>query len=145
MAVVFFRSVREAGRKDYSFEQTLAWAPEVPDAVEFARRAADGRITIVAESAGGALVGYVDLEEDGHIDHLYVSAEWVGLGVGSLLYSSLEIEAVALGLRVLRVEASEAARRMFERHGFAVTKRNDLVRGGVRIHNFDMLKTLRTS
>lgn len=145
MALVFFHSVRTAGRADYSSEQTHAWASEVPDAPSVAKRATDGRITLVAESADGSVVGYIDLETDGHIDHLYVRPEWVGLGVGSRLYASLEDEAIALGLRVLRVEASEAARRLFERHGFSVVERNELVRHDVRLHNFDMAKMLPTA
>jgi putative acetyltransferase len=40
------------------------------------------------------------------------------------------------------VEASEPARRMFERKGFTVLDRRELVRDGVALHNFAMEKGL---
>jgi putative acetyltransferase len=40
------------------------------------------------------------------------------------------------------VEASEAARRLFERRGFTVVRRRDLDLDGVAIHNFAMVKRL---
>lgn len=46
-------------------------------------------------------------------------------------------------MRHLFVEASEAARRVFERKGFRVIRRNDLELHGVGLHNFEMKKDLR--
>jgi putative acetyltransferase len=40
------------------------------------------------------------------------------------------------------VEASEAARRLFERKGFVIEKRNDFPINGVAIHNYRMVKPL---
>jgi putative acetyltransferase len=54
----------------------------------------------------------------------------------------VEAEAGARGLRRLFVEASEPARRMFERKGFTVLDRRELVRDGVALHNFAMEKGL---
>ena len=42
----------------------------------------------------------------------------------------------------LHVEASEAARRLFERKGFVVTERLDFEIGGAPIYNYLMMKTL---
>ena len=42
----------------------------------------------------------------------------------------------------LFTEASELARRLFERKGFAVVERQDMVIRGVAIHNYRMAKAL---
>lgn len=116
--------------------------PRPPDPAWFDQRAGDGRTLLVAEDVDGVVVGYTDLEADGHIDHAYCVPEVVGTGVGSMLYRALETEARAQGLTRLYVEASEAARRMYSAKGFTVVRRNDLEREGVAIHNFDLVKDL---
>ena len=143
LAEVFFTSVREAGRRDYSEEQVRAWATGCPDPSTFADRAGDGRLLLVAVDTNDRVVAYADLENDGRIDHLYCRPTWIGSGVGSALYEAIESEARARGIQRLFVEASEAARRLFERNGFRVVRRNDLERHGVELHNFDMDKDLR--
>ena len=46
-------------------------------------------------------------------------------------------------MTLLFVEASEGARRLFERRGFGVDGRNDLTINGVAIHNYSMSKPIR--
>jgi putative acetyltransferase len=135
-------SVHAVGSRDYSPAQVFAWSPATADAGHFIRRASDGRIVLVAIDGAGEPVGYGDLEADGHIDHLYCRPDAVGAGVGSALYDRLEAAAVKLGLPLIYAEASEAARRLLERKGFAVEARRNLVINGVAIHNFRMTKAL---
>jgi putative acetyltransferase len=66
----------------------------------------------------------------------------VGRGFASALYDRLEREALALGLRRLFVEASEAARQLFLRKGFKELERREFLRRGTLIHNYAMAKTL---
>ena len=40
------------------------------------------------------------------------------------------------------VEASESARRLFERRGFSIDGRNDFTINGVAIHNYHMSKRI---
>jgi len=143
LADVRFRSVREAARKDYSPEQVDAWLPSRPEPEDVDRWALDGRLVLVAADAQGRVVGYVDVESDGHIDHLFCAPEAIGHGVGARLYDAVERAAADQDLRRLYVEASEAARRMFERKGFVVTGRREWELRGVRIHNYAMVKELR--
>ena len=142
LADIFFRSVREAGLRDYSSAQVQAWAPTPPDAARVAARAEDGRILLVADGADGEAVAYADLEATGHIDHAYCHPDAVGTGVASRLVDRLEAEARGLGLSRLFVEASEAARRLFLRKGFNVVERRDFEIQGVAIHNYLMEKFL---
>ena len=63
--------------------------------------------------------------------------------MGSALLAALEDAARERGLTTLFVEASEAARRLFERRGFDVAGRNEFELRGVPIHNTRMAKPLR--
>lgn len=136
-----WRSVRLAALADYSVTQTEAWLPAVRSPEAMQRWASDGRWVFVATSCDD-VVGYIDLELDGHIDHLYCVPEAVGAGVAAALYARLEREAIATGLAQLRVEASEAARRFFEKQHFLLECRQDLTLGGVAIHNYRMSKPM---
>jgi putative acetyltransferase len=140
IARVFFDSVRHVGIRHYSAAQVEAWAPAPPPVDALLARVTDGRLTLVAVDASGAVVGYGDLEPDGHIDHLYCAPEAVGIGVGGRLVAALLDAAEQQGIADLSVEASDAARPVFERHGFVVTARNDLERHDVALHNWSMTR-----
>jgi putative acetyltransferase len=142
MAELYFRSARELGARRYSPAQVAAWAPAPVEAATVAARAGDGRTTVVAVSAAGGLLGYADLEADGHIDHLYCAPEAAGTGVAGALLDAIVGRAQAAGLPRLHVEASELARGLFERRGFTVTARRDFEVRGVAIHNWAMAREL---
>lgn len=137
---LFYETVRTVNLGDYSPEQVRAWAPEIPDPAAWHERMA-GRHTLVADE-GGEVVGFAELEEDGHLDMLYCRADAVGRGVGSLLYAAVEERARGLGLGRISTEASITARPFFGRRGFAVLRRNTVWREGTALTNFSMQKAL---
>lgn len=142
LADVFFRSVRQVALSAYTAAQVRAWAPE-PRTAEWAHgEASDGRLVLVAADADDRPVAYIDLEPDGHIDRVFCAPEAAGQGIASRLYDAVEAAAREQGIRSLFTEASELARRLFERKGFAVVERQDLVIRGVAIHNYRMAKAL---
>ena len=141
LAALFHASVREGGIRDYSPEQVAAWSPSKFTPERYARKA-EGRVVFVAEGDDGQPVGYGDLEPNGHIDHFYSRPDKIGTGVGSALYAAIEATGREARIAVLFVEASEAARRLFERRGFDLQARNDFVVNGVAIHNYRMSKTI---
>lgn len=142
LADVFFRSVRQVALSDYTAAQVGAWAPECPTGEQMNEAASDGRLTLVAASEHDRVVAYIDLERDGHIDHLFCAPEAAGHGIASRLYEAVETAARKQGIRRLFTEASELARRVFERKGFVVLERQDMVLHGVPIHNYRMAKDL---
>lgn len=73
---------------------------------------------------------------------LFCAPEAAGQGIASRLYDAVEASAREQGITNLFTEASELARRLFERKGFAVVERQDLVVRGVDIHNYRMAKAL---
>lgn len=141
LAALFHASVHEAGIRDYSPAQVAAWSSSKPDPESYLRRA-ESRMLFVAEGEDGEPIGYGDLETGGHIDHLYCRPDKIGSGVGSALYAAIEVAAKRAGITVLVVEASEAARRLFERRDFCVDARNEFTLNGVSMHNYRMSKTI---
>ncbi|MGB3681393.1 MAG: GNAT family N-acetyltransferase [Rubrobacteraceae bacterium] len=127
-------------RPDYSREQVEAWAPEVPDTAAGRRRLAS-RKTLVAEE-NGEVVGFAELEEDGHLDMFYLREDAVGRGMGSILYRAIEGEARSLGLTRIFTESSITARPFFGRQGFRVIREQTVWRRGVGLTNFVMEKSL---
>ena len=142
LVALFHAAVHEIARIYYSQAQVNAWAPEVPDVGRFRARAADGRTLLVAVDEENEPLAYGDLEEDGHIDHLFCRPDAAGTGVTAALYTALEAAARVRGIGLVYVEASEPARRFFERQGFDMVGRRDFEIAGVAIHNFEMEKTL---
>ncbi len=140
ICALFFETVRAVPLGDYSREQVEAWAPVIPDPDAWHARMS-GRHTLVAEEAG-EIVGFTELEDDGHLDMLYSRKDAVGRGVGSLLYAAAEERAIELGLTRIFTEASITARPFFERRGFSVLRQNSVVRGGAELTNFSMEKRL---
>jgi putative acetyltransferase len=90
----------------------------------------------------GHVVAFINLEPDGHIDRLFCAPEVAGRGVASRLYDAIETATRAQGIQRLFTEASELARRFFERKGFTVLERQDMIVRGVPIHNYRMAKTV---
>ncbi|XKG61374.1 GNAT family N-acetyltransferase [Caenispirillum salinarum] len=139
---VYGEAVSGIGPRDYSPEQVAAWACLAPTAERFAALYGDGRFTAVAVEGAGHVLGFTDMEDDGHIGFLYCRPEVAGTGVAARLFEAVEAEARARGLSRLYSEASEAACRFFLRRGFRVLRRRDLEISGTPIHNFAVEKTV---
>ena len=142
LARLFHDAVHGIAAQHYSPAQVAAWAPAVPDPARFLARGADGRTLLVAEGLDGAPLAYGDVEADGHIDHLFCRPEAAGAGIAARLYAALEAAARERGIARLYTEASEPARRFFERRGFTLLHRRDFELAGVPIHNYAMAKRL---
>jgi putative acetyltransferase len=144
-ADVFYRSVREVAVSDYTLAQVKAWVPGRLDPARAHQRSSDGRLVLVAADENDDVVAFIDLEADGHIDRLFCGPEAAGLGIASQLYDAVEVSARQQGIVRLYTEASELARRFFERKGFTAQERHDKILRGVNIHNYSMFKDLASS
>ena len=142
ICAVFEASVQAIGPEHYTEQQVQAWIAHAPTRKQVEARCADGRVTYVSLNQKRRIVGYIDLEADGHIDHLYCAPEATRKGISLALYEVVERRALEKRMARLYTEASEAAMRFFARRGFSVLNRRDLKRGGVEIHNFTMQKML---
>lgn len=137
---LFYETVRSVNRADYSHEQIEAWVPEIPDATVWHDRMSPRKTLVAVQN--DEVVGFAELEEDGHLDMFYLRKDAVGCGIGHSLYQSIEREARHLGLERIFTEASITARPFFERQGFRVVRRQTVQRRGVGLMNFVMEKPL---
>lgn len=138
---LFRDTVRRVNIRDYSQEQVTAWAPDEVDPDRWATLADPLRLTIVAE-ADGRIVGFTDLEPDGHVDRFFVHADRQRSGVGRAMLDALVDEARRLRLPRLSSEVSITALPFFERHGFTVLAEQQVVVRGVAFTNYRMERKL---
>ncbi|QTC90867.1 GNAT family N-acetyltransferase [Brevundimonas goettingensis] len=135
---LFTGSVRQVASRDYSPAQIEAWAPLAVNREQWANRLG-GRPTFVAEVAG-EIVGFSDLEPDGHIDMLFVHADYQGRGVARALLDHIHAQATKRGIGRLFTEASITARPFFERNGFKLIEAQDVELRGETLRNYRMAK-----
>lgn len=140
LSVLYARSIRARAGGDYSPAQIAVWTGLAPSAERLDALMTDGRRRFVAFQASG-LVGFLDLETDGHIHFLYKAPE-AEPGVAAQLLNAAKAFAVSAEIARLYAEASEPARRFFERHGFRTVERRDFEVEGVAIHNYAVEKAL---
>lgn len=140
-AELFRETVHAVNARDYTSEQLDAWAPggAVP-----AHRLAELLLRQGALGAwdGSALVGLGSLEGADLLDMLYVHKDYQGRGVARLLAGALEREARDRGAHAVRTFASITARPFFERRSYVVLRENAVVRAGMQLTNFLMVKDL---
>jgi putative acetyltransferase len=137
---LFRGSVRSVARRDYSERQVLAWAPDFIGSEGFALRRA-AKPTWVAE-INGQIVGFADLESDGHVDMLFVHAGHQGKGIARALLAHIENMAMRQSLDRLYTEASITARTAFKRSGFQVITDQTVTVRGETFVNYRMEKQL---
>jgi putative acetyltransferase len=136
---IFLAAIREVASRDYTPDEIEAWA-QVEDRDAWATRRAS-RPSFIAE-CDGVTIGFSDLEQDGHLDMMFVHPAYQGIGVASLLLVKVEDEARRQGLDRIFTEASLTAKPFFERRGFTVVARQSVEKRGQRLTNFRMEKYL---
>jgi putative acetyltransferase len=140
IAQLFHQTVREVNIRDYSSLQVQAWAPDDLYFRNWAKVCAQ-RLTYIAEQEG-VIVGFGELEFDGHIDCFYCHKQYQNCGVGRKIYQAIEAKAFELGLNRLFTEASITAKPFFQRLGFLVIKEQQVSCRGETFINFVMEKRL---
>jgi putative acetyltransferase len=139
-ARVFYDAVHAGTESHYDEAQRHAWAPQVPVTFQWRERLASQK-TLVAQ-LDGRIVGFISLASDGVIDLVFVAPEAAGKGVAAQLHLAMLTDASGMGLRRLCTQASRAARKFFERQGWAVVDEQAVSRNGVRLTNFVMERYL---
>ena len=157
IAQLFHDTVRTINLKDYSLSQVQAWAP---DDIYFRDwvKVCSSRYTYVAimprfskydcreyrdDAPEQVIVGFAELEINGHIDCFYVHKDYQGRGVGKGLYQLIASQAELQGCDRLYTEASITAKGFFLKQGFVIEQEQQVnVRGEV-FKNYRMVKTSR--
>ena len=137
---LFRDTIRRVNRRDYNPTQIRAWASDDIDPEIWAGRFT-GRFVVVAEEAGRP-VGFAELEANGHIDRVYVSADHQRRGIGRSLLSAIVVEARRQGVVRLYTEASITARLFFESQDFVVLAAQVVTCRGADFINYRMERVL---
>jgi putative acetyltransferase len=145
VAELTLAAIRQTALRAYSLNQVAAWSARYSPA-RLVESAARGDVILVAADADDQPAAYSVLEADGHLDMLFCHPDHTGHGLGLRLLNEAELAARALGAERLYTEASELARPVFERAGYALLHRRDFTipyeGGEVAIHNYAMEKRL---
>ena len=136
---VYRDTTRNINARDYTPEQVHRWAPDLPEPGWNERLARTN--PFVAEQ-DGEIVGFVELEANGHIDYFYCHHQWQRQGIGKKLYQTVEGEASRMRLALLFAEVSVTARKFFESMGFAIKVETNNVVCGAVAKQFRMEKRL---
>jgi putative acetyltransferase len=137
---VYYSAIHLIARNNYSEEQLNAWAPLDLDSELWVNRI-NGINPFVAE-IDGKTVGYADVQQNGYIDHFFVSGNYPRQGVGKALMQVIHDEAKRLNVTELTSNVSQTAQPFFERFGFVILEQRKSVIRGVELRNALMRKGL---
>lgn len=138
---IFHETVHTVNRLDYTTAQVKAWSPAKPDPRQWRDYRLRSRTTVVAYE-GDRILGFAELESDGHIDCFYCHHQHIRKGVGAAILEEIETEARSFGLKRLYVEASITAKPFFEAKGFRLLKSQSVSRHEVELTNYLMEKDI---
>jgi putative acetyltransferase len=139
-------AIRVTGLRAYSPDQITARTARHPGPQRFVASAAKGDMILIAVDAADHPLAYALLEPDGHLDMLYCHPDHTGRGLAGRLLAEADRRALEAGIARQFTEASELARPVFERAGYALHRRRDFTipspDGDIAIHNYAMEKRL---
>lgn len=139
MAALFFDTVHRVNKKDYTKEQLNAWASGEVDLASWDCSFRQ-RCTLIAETEEGRLIGFADMDEAGYLDRLYVHSEHQKEGIAGALLQQLEQNAAGFGAAAFTTHSSITARPFFEKHGYRVLEEEAVMRAGIWLTRFFMVK-----
>ncbi|MGN0114265.1 MAG: GNAT family N-acetyltransferase [Acutalibacteraceae bacterium] len=137
-AALFYDTVHTVNAKDYTKEQLNAWAGGKVDLSQWNKSFCE-HISVVAMEKG-IIVGFGDIDVSGYLDRLYVHKDFQHRGIATAICERLE-QTVATD-RII-THASVTAKPFFERRGYGVIKRQQVIRAGIPLTNYVMEKLLK--
>ena len=141
-ADLYHASVHAIDPAIYTEKQQEAWAPTPPnyDAWHERLKITQPFLALVENK----IVGFIELEDDGHIDCAYTHPHYQKCGVMTHLYNYIELYAYEKKHPRLYVEASFIIQSFIEKRAFRTICENTLVRNGCILTNYSMEKILRS-
>lgn len=128
LATLFAGTIRHHGPEHYTPAQVEAWAAGAHHS-HFVQELAFSHGWVAWH--GEQRVGFVTLDDSGHLGLLYVAAGKVRGGIGQALLERAMLQARELGMSRLEVEASAFSLGLFLKLGFTLIGVERVERGGV--------------
>ncbi|HEY9738221.1 MAG TPA: GNAT family N-acetyltransferase [Trichocoleus sp.] len=139
MRSLFYQTVHQVNSRDYTPKQIEIWAASANDEARWQRLPRNSQVLVANQ--GGKVVGFTNLEADGHIDMFFVHHAHQGQGVGKSLMQALESAAHSQQIVRLYSEVSITAKPFFLKHGFWVVTEEQVERQGVWFTRYAMEKS----
>jgi Ser/Thr protein kinase RdoA (MazF antagonist)/GNAT superfamily N-acetyltransferase len=142
IASIYYNTVHTVNAKHYTKEQLNAWAPYHDNHAAWQEKCAklNPFVAVINET----IVGFAELEPNGHIDCFYVHHKFQGAGIGMALMHEIEMEARKKSYPRMDAEVSITAKPFFVSQGFQVIKQQTVQIRGVELTNFMMEKCLKS-
>ena len=140
MMQLFYDTVHTVNAKDYKKEQLNGWAPLQANKKFWEQRLK--RSVCKVAFVDDKMVGFTELDGDGHVDTMYVHKDFQRKKIAAKLIDELLQIAEERKLSVLTTEASITAKPFFEAFGFRVTKVKRKLYNGKDFMNYKMTKEL---
>lgn len=135
LADLFYNTVHTINAKDYTKEQLDAWATGSVDLAEWNRSLSDHYSLVAVQ--GNTITGFGDIDKTGYLDRLYVHKDYQHQGIASAICDRLEQAFPAGGITS---HVSVTARPFFLRRGYHVLKKQQVIRNGIFLTNYVMVK-----
>lgn len=138
MTKLFYDTVHTINAKDYTNEQLNAWATGSVDLKVWNNSflAHNTLVAVINEE----IVGFADMDNTGYLDKLYVHKDFQRRGIATALVNELERCAQKQGIFNFKTYASITARPFFEKQGYTVESENKVIRNGITLVNYKMIK-----
>lgn len=141
LAKIYFNTIHKINCNDYTQDQLEAWAPiSSLDPSKWIVKWSN--VPPIVAVLSDRIVGFAELEANGHIDCFYCHHDYQRKGVGTALMQAIEEHARANNMARLFAEVSITARPFFVARGFKVVTEQSVVVRGVALINFVMEKRI---
>lgn len=138
IADLFHASIHQVACRDYTTEELAVWAPSPIDYDHWLERLNRKQPIVAVDSDKATVLGFAELDPDGHIDCFYVHPDHQRKGVGRALMRAIDKKAGRAELHRLFAEVSITAKPFFLQMGFTVVRPNLAARGGMLLKNYIM-------
>ena len=137
---LFYVTVHEVNKNDYSEEQLDAIAPKAANEYHWEKSLEKNHTIVVEED--DKLIAFGNIGKTGYLDRLYVHPDYLRKGIASKLVEELEEYAKKHGSHVINVTSSITAKPFFESKGYAVIEEQINERRGERLLRYLMEKKI---
>jgi putative acetyltransferase len=130
---VYYAAIHGLASQHYNQAQINAWAPATYNVSRWEEKMQALNPFVIEKD--DTLIAYADLQDDGLIDHFFVSAENAKQGVGKWLMQHIIATAKAKDISKMHAHVSLTAQPFFEKHSFKLIQRQEVIVREVALTN----------
>lgn len=135
LAELFYHTVHAVNAKDYTDEQLNVWATGRLNLIELNISLSEHYTLVAVE--GDTIVGFGDIDNTGYLDRLFVHKDYQKQGIATAICNDLER---AFDVSKITTHASITAKTFFINRGYKVIKEQQVIRNGIALTNYVMVK-----